>query len=61
MKTAEQVAQPASPWHAVCWSPLLSLFCAVPHRGTGMRLMTSPDGIKWTLWTSAADNKGEDR
>ena len=43
-------------WFSVCWSPELSLFCAVSTSGTGNRVMTSPDGINWTARTSAADN-----
>jgi len=43
-------------WVSVCWSPELSLFCAVASSGTGDRVMTSPDGITWTIRTSAADN-----
>ena len=42
-------------WRSVCWSPELSLFCAVAASGTGNRVMTSPDGINWTSRTSAAD------
>jgi hypothetical protein len=33
------------------------LFVAVAASGTGNRVMTSPDGIYWTLGTSAADNQ----
>jgi len=43
-------------WYGVCWSPELSLFCAVASTGTGNRVMTSQDGINWTARTSAADN-----
>jgi hypothetical protein len=32
------------------------LFVAVAASGTGDRVMTSPDGITWTIRTSAADN-----
>ena len=32
------------------------MFVAVSVSGTGNRVMTSPDGITWTLRTSAADN-----
>ncbi|KKN03551.1 hypothetical protein LCGC14_1106650, partial [marine sediment metagenome] len=42
-------------WRSVCWSPELSLFCAVAITGTNNRVMTSPDGINWTTRTSAAD------
>jgi hypothetical protein len=39
------------PWHSVCWSPELSLFCSVANAsGTvKQRVMTSPNGINWTL------------
>ncbi len=43
-------------WFSVCWSPELSLFCAVAFTGTGNRVMTSKTGSIWTLRTSAADN-----
>ena len=43
-------------WQSVAWSPSLGLFAAVATNGTGTRVMTSPDGINWTLRTSAADN-----
>jgi hypothetical protein len=33
------------------------LFVAVSTSGSGNRVMTSPDGITWTLRTSAADNQ----
>jgi len=32
------------------------LFVAVAYSGTGNRVMTSPDGLTWTIRTSAADN-----
>ena len=37
-------------------SPNTGLFVAVSYTGTGDRVMTSPDGIIWTIQTSAADN-----
>lgn len=43
-------------WYGVAWSPELGLFAAVAGSGTGNRVMTSPDGINWTVRTSAADN-----
>ncbi|HMO30873.1 hypothetical protein, partial [Enterovirga sp.] len=43
-------------WVSVCWSAELGLFCAVATTGTGNRVMTSPDGINWTIGTSGADN-----
>jgi len=42
-------------WLSVCWSPDLALFCAVAFSGAGNRVMTSPDGIAWTIRGSAAD------
>lgn len=39
-------------WSSVCWSPDLSLFCAVATSGTH-RVMTSPDGVTWTARTAA--------
>ena len=44
-------------WYGVCWSPELSLFCAVAASGVGNRVMTSNDGITWTARASAADNQ----
>ena len=43
-------------WHAVAWSPELSLFAAVAYSGTGNRVMTSPDGYVWTSRVSASDS-----
>ena len=43
-------------WFGCCWSPDLSLFCAVGISGVGNRIMTSPDGADpWTLQASPAD------
>jgi len=39
----------------VCWSAEAGLFVAVANTGTGNRVMTSPDGITWTIRSSAAD------
>lgn len=36
-------------WLSVCWSPYLGLFAAVGSGLAGQRVMTSPDGITWTL------------
>ncbi len=37
-----------SSWLSVCWSPELTLFCAVSSSGTGNNnVMTSPDGVNW--------------
>jgi hypothetical protein len=45
-------------WQSVCWSPGLSLFCAVGFNipFTIGCVMTSPDGITWTSRTAAANN-----
>jgi hypothetical protein len=50
------VGQHNNEWSSICWSPELSLFVAVASSGTGNRVMTSPDGINWTIRSSAADN-----
>ena len=38
-------------WRGVAWSPQLGLFAAVASTGTGNRVMTSPDGVTWTVRT----------
>src|SRR4029079_13208384 len=43
-------------WLSVCWSPELSLFVAVANSGTGNRVMTSSNGITWSVRASAVDN-----
>ena len=43
-------------WRCICWSPELSLFCAVASSGTNNRVMTSPNGINWTTRTPASNN-----
>jgi hypothetical protein len=45
----------AQSWTGMAWSPTLGLFAAVANSGTGVRVMTSPDGTTWTSRTSAAD------
>jgi hypothetical protein len=52
--TARSAAE-ASEWFSVCWSPELSLFCAVARSGTN-RVMTSPDGTTWTARSAAEAN-----
>ena len=44
-------------WRSITWAPELGLFAAVANTGTGNRVMTSPDGITWTIRTSAVDNQ----
>jgi predicted RecA/RadA family phage recombinase len=41
-------------WLSVCYGE--GIFVATSVFGTGNRVMTSPDGINWTIRTSAADN-----
>ena len=43
-------------WASIAWSPELGLFAAVAITGVGNRVMTSPDGVNWTIQVSAADN-----
>jgi hypothetical protein len=43
-------------WRGVCWSPELTLFVAVAESGTD-RVMTSPDGITWTIRDSAVEHQ----
>jgi hypothetical protein len=43
-------------WYSVCWAPELGLFCAVADDGGGNRVMTSPDGINWTIRVPANYN-----
>ena len=43
-------------WISVAWSPQLGLFAAVAFAGTANRVMTSPDGVNWTLRTSPGNN-----
>jgi hypothetical protein len=38
-------------WRGVAWAPELGIFAAVAYTGTGNRVMTSPDGINWTIRT----------
>lgn len=41
-------------WRGIAWGN--GMFVAVSDTGTGTRVMTSPDGITWTMRTAAADN-----
>ena len=43
-------------WTSIIWSSDLSLFCAVASSGNLNRVMTSPDGITWSLRISASNN-----
>ncbi len=40
----------------ICWSPQLGIFCVVFQSGTGNRVMTSPDGVNWTMRNTPANN-----
>lgn len=42
-------AAPAQFWASVAWSPTLNLFAATSLDGGANQVMTSPDGITWTL------------
>lgn len=42
-------------WEGICWSPELSLFCAVSCAGDE-EVMTSPDGIIWTARSTPQEN-----
>jgi hypothetical protein len=50
---------PDRQWRAAIWAEELELFVAVATSGIGdfSSVMTSPDGINWTLRTAASDNK----
>jgi hypothetical protein len=41
-------------WYSVAWSPELGIFAAVSDIGTN-QVMTSPDGITWTLQTTPSN------
>ncbi len=44
-------------FRSICWSPDLTLFCAVAITGTAAnRIATSPDGITWTARTAPEAN-----
>ncbi|MEI6316354.1 MAG: peptidoglycan-binding domain-containing protein [bacterium] len=43
-------------WKSVVWAPEKNLFVAVANLGTGHRVMTSSDGVTWTLGNTPADN-----
>src|SRR2546425_13115791 len=36
-------------WAGVVWSPELAIFAAVSASASGNDVMTSPDGVNWTL------------
>lgn len=39
-------------WSNITWSDTLGLFIAVASNGTGNQVMTSPDGLAWTIQTT---------
>src|SRR6185503_4001138 len=43
-------------WFSIAWSPQLGLFATISNNGTGNRVMTSPDGINWTIRTTPDNN-----
>jgi hypothetical protein len=45
----------ADQWTSICWSPELSLFVAVAWQATN-EIITSPDGITWTVRTAPEAN-----
>ncbi len=49
-------SSPNQSYEGVCWSPQLGLFVAVSTNGAGSAVMTSTDGINWTLRTTPANN-----
>ncbi len=51
---------PGQSYEGVCWSPELGLFCAVSTAGAGSGVMTSPDGVNWTLRSTPVDNGWND-
>lgn len=48
---------PGNQWHGICWSSELMLFCACRSSGaSGDTIMTSPDGITWSIQTQPVAN-----
>jgi hypothetical protein len=52
---------PDASWYGVCWSPELGIFVAVADNNPNddddtQKVMTSPDGINWTLGESIENN-----
>jgi hypothetical protein len=56
--TPPSIANPSisNNWRTVCWSPELRLFVAGAFSGGTDRIMTSPDGINWTVGNIDASN-----
>ncbi len=53
-----RVAAASKDWYSVCWAPELSIFVAAAQNGNGNDIMTSPNGINWTLCASPAGFAG---
>ena len=43
-------------WTSICWADSLNLFVAISNTGTNNRIITSTNGINWTVQISPADN-----
>jgi hypothetical protein len=54
--TTSEITNNANNFTSICWADSLNLFIAVSNTGTNNRVMTSPDGITWTIRTSASNN-----
>jgi hypothetical protein len=48
---------PSRIWTSMAWSEELRLFVAVAKSGSGDRVMTSNNGVNWTIGQSAADSE----
>ena len=48
-------AVPGGQWRAFAWSPELGIFAALPASASGNLAMTSPDGVNWTVRSTAPD------
>jgi hypothetical protein len=53
--TSRTSANEANGWSNVCWSPELRIFVAVASEGNNNRVMTSPDGIRWSLTSQSIE------
>jgi len=53
----QQASAADNNWSSVCWAPELPLFCCVGTSGTpGPYVMTSPDGVTWTVQATDITN-----
>lgn len=55
-----QRTAPIGQWTSVTWSPDISLFTAVASDGAANRIMTSPDGLTWTVRTHPSNAEWQD-